>query len=273
MNRSAVTTRLSVLALLSLGAAGVQAQAMVNARVLAAAPVYEAVPVNTCAPGRGSSGGGAAIGALTGGLIGSQIGKGAGHIAGAMLGALGGALLGNTVEAQQGGYYGGNCATGYQNQLTGYDVTYEWGGRQYRTRTAQAPGAWVQVPYPGGDPNGGYGAYGGAPQAQAYPAPMPQMGAYPIPPAIGEQSAGVVRAPVQPVYGGGYSAYPQQAYPQTYPQAYPQPVYAPAAYPAAPVMMAPAPMYRVPIGVSLSVGSGWGRHHGVGWGVSIGNGW
>ena len=184
-------------------------------------------------------------------------------------------MLGNTAEAYNNGY--GGCATRYSQRVTGYDVTYEYQGRQYQTRTAQAPGQWLQVPAP----DGGYapqGAYGGA---QSYPVNPPPLAGYPLPayPAGGE-SSGVVTAPVQ-VYGG----YPGQAYPQPYPspypQAYPQPYPAPVyqaqgypapVYPAAPVYVRPAPVYAAPLGVNLSIGGGFGGRGRGGWGVGIGSG-
>lgn len=283
MHPSSALTRTTLgLALAVLAAGGAAAQGVVNARVLSSTPVREPVPVSDCAPGSyggRTSGGGAGVGAVMGGLIGSQMGKGSGHIAGAILGALGGAMLGNAAEASQGGYYGGypgQCGTRYENRVTGYDVTYEMGGRQYQTRTAQAPGAWIQVP---GDPYYGQGGYGGA---QTYPVNPPPMAGYPLPayPAAGEGS-GVVTAP--PVYGGypgqypnAYPGYPAPGYAQTYPApVYAQPVYPQPLYQSAPVYVRPAPVYAAPVGVNLSIGGvigGGHRHHRGGWGVGIGTG-
>lgn len=282
MHPSSALTRTTLgLALAVLAAGGAAAQGVVNARVLSSTPVWEPVPVSDCAPGSyggRTSGGGAGVGAVMGGLIGSQMGKGSGHIAGAILGALGGAMLGNAAEASQGGYYGGypgQCGTRYENRVTGYDVTYEMGGRQYQTRTAQAPGAWIQVP---GDPYYGQGGYGGA---QTYPVNPPPVAEYPLPsyPAAGEGS-GVVTAP--PVYGGypgqypnAYPGYPAPGYAQAYPApVYAQPVYPQPVYQAAPVYVRPAPVYAAPVGVNLSIGGviGGHRHSRGGWGVGIGTG-
>ena len=283
MNTSSAVTRSTLaLALGCLVAGTATAQPMVNARVLSSTPVWEQVPVSDCGAGAygipQTSGGGAGIGAVMGGLIGSQMGRGSGHIAGAILGAVGGAMLGNVAEASQRGYHGsypGGCATRYENRMSGYDVSYEVGGRAYRTRMAQDPGPWLQVPAVGmpGDPYYGQTPYGGAPGVQSYPVNPPPVAAYPLPayPAAGEQS-GVVVAP--PVAYGGYP-YPAQAYPPAYPApGYPQPVYQqsypPPAYPAAPVYVRPAPAYIAPIGVNQSIGGGSrGRGH---WGVGIGTG-
>ena len=276
---AAPTSRTLAVAALTLAAAGVSAQPMVTARVLSAQPIWEQVPVSDCAPGGYGgrpSGAGAGVGAVMGGLIGSQMGSGSGHIAGAILGALGGAMLGNAAEAtQRGGYHGGypgGCGTSYQNQVTGYDVSYEVGGRSYRTRTAQDPGPWLQVPAAGLpiDPYYGQSPYGGTSGVQSYPVtPPPMAGAYPLPayPAAGE-SSGVVTAPPV-VYGGMYPpAYPAAPYPQpVYRRPYPPPV-----YPAAPVYVRPAPAYVAPAGVNLSIGGGHGHRGRVGWSVGVGTG-
>jgi uncharacterized protein YcfJ len=271
--------RLALLAALGVAATAAHAQSMVTARVLGAQPVVEQVPVQECGPyGNRPTGGGAAIGAVTGGLIGSQIGKGSGHIAGAILGALGGAVLGNTAEAYNNGY--GGCATRYSQRVTAYDVTYEYNGRQYQTRTAQAPGQWLQVPAPDGyygQPQG-YGYSGGGyddGSAQTYPVQPAPVATYPMPPAYSSYPA-AGDAPV--AYGGSYP-YPQQQpvypapYPQAYPQAYPYPAPVYQAYPA-PVYVQPAPRYVAPVGVNLSVGGVFGgRHRGGGWGIGVGSGY
>ena len=274
---AATPVRLALLAALGVAATAANAQSMVTARVLGAQPVVEQVPVQECGPNR-ASGTGAAVGAVTGGRIGSQIGRGNGHIAGAILGALGGAVLGNTAEAYNNGY--GGCATRYSQRVTGYDVTYEYQGRQYQTRTAQAPGQWLQVPAPYGYEgqqqdygynNGGYnsGSYNSG--VQTYPVQPAPVSAYPVAPAYSAYpavSAPVVTAP--PAVAYPYPAQPvvQAPYPVAYPQpyVYPAPVY--QAYPA-PVYVQPAPRYVAPVGVSLSVGGRIGRHSGAGIGVGF----
>jgi uncharacterized protein YcfJ len=271
--------RFAALAVLGLAAAVAHAQPMVNARVLSTQPVVEQVPSPGCGPyGAPTTGAGAAVGAVTGGLIGSQLGRGDGHIAGAILGALGGAMLGNAAEASQPNQ--GGCAPRYSQRVTGYDVVYEYGGRQYYTRMAQAPGQWLQIPAPDADndlpayanPEPDYGSPG---DAQSYPVQPPPEAAYPAPtyPGAGQPGAVVTAPPA--------AAYPQATYPQPtyYPQQptyYPQPgypnAYPQAAYPAypAPVYMQPAPRYVMPpVGVNLSLGGMIGRRAGVGVGVGF----
>jgi uncharacterized protein YcfJ len=264
--------RLTALAALGLAATVAYAQPMVNARVVSSRPVVEQVPTPGCGPygAPPTTGAGAAVGAVTGGLIGSQIGRGDGHIAGAILGAIGGAVLGNNAEAAQ-SYYQGGCAPRYSQRVTGYDVVYEYGGRQYYTRMAQPPGQWLPIPAPDAydqpPPQPAYGNPEPPPEgypddAQSYPMqPPPPGAAYPDPsypgpayPAAGNPG-GVVTAPPP-------AAYPPPAYP---PQSYPY------AYPPAPVYVQPPPPGYVapPAGVNLSVGGMVGRRTGVGIGVGF----
>jgi uncharacterized protein YcfJ len=226
-----------------------QPPSTVVARVVSATPQWQQVPVQACDPAAAApTGGGAAVGALAGGAIGSQMGSGNGHIAGAILGAIGGALAGNAIEAQNRAATGAGCGVQYQNQLTGYDVRYEWSGHQYRTQMAADPGQWIRVAEPVGDGSYAEPAYANAaPPQPGYPAPPP--GYYPGP-------AGV---PQQPIAGDQVmTPSPQPAY-NVYP-AYPQPVYAAPVYPA-PAYVAP------PVGVSIGVGGGGRRG---GWGVGVG---
>ncbi|MGB3069403.1 MAG: glycine zipper 2TM domain-containing protein [Ottowia sp.] len=264
MNSLALACKSLALAGLALGASLAGAQQMVTARVLSSTPAWEAVPVQGCAPGgyAATSGLGAMVGAVIGGVVGNAFGHGDGRALATAAGVLGGAALGNTAEAQQ--RYAGGCATRYENRVTGYDVSYEIGGRRYQSRMANDPGAWVQVPAPAGNVYGGYEPS----EVQSYPvAPQPVAGAYPLPggypapyPEAGNLPPGaVVTAP----------AYPPPAYQQPYPVA-PQVVYAPA--PAQPVYVQPAPLYATPVGVTLSVGGVLGGHHHGrgGWGVGLG---
>ncbi|MBH1962998.1 MAG: glycine zipper 2TM domain-containing protein [Comamonadaceae bacterium] len=267
MTSFAMTPKFLVIASLACVAAAANAQSMVNARVISSAPVWEAVPVQGCAPGYSApSGVGAVLGAVIGGVIGNSFGGGDGRALATAAGVLGGAALGNTAESQQ--RYAG-CATRYENRVTAYDVSYELGGQRYQTRMANDPGGWVQVPAP----DNTYGRYD-SPPVQTYPvAPQPSAGAYPLPqgypapyPATGVVTAPVYQQPYPQPYPQAYPHPYAQPYPQPYPVAQPQVIYVPA---PAPVYV-PAPVYSNPVGVTLSVGRGWGGHRS--WGSSVGFG-
>lgn len=100
--------------------------------------------------------------------------SGAGAVLGAVAGVIGGALLGNQVEGGSPGYQNvQRCTTQtrYDNQFLGYDVVYEYGGRQYTTRTQSDPGQWIPVTVqPAVPPAPSY-----APGYSYYEAPQPAV--------------------------------------------------------------------------------------------------
>lgn len=156
-------------------------------RVLSASPIVQqvAIPQQVCGNDymygqRRPTGGGALLGAVIGGLAGSAIGGGSGRAAATAIGAMGGSIFGNQVEAGPPGYYPvQRCGTqtSYETRTVGYDVTYEYAGRRYTTRTNYDPGNWIPLsvqpasrdpygasgyyPQPAPAPNGAYGGYGG----------------------------------------------------------------------------------------------------------------
>ena len=230
------------LAALGLVAAGAGAQEV--GRVISSTPVIQqvAVPRTYCnqptyvAPPP-TSGAGGLMGAIAGGAIGSTIGHGTGTAAAVLLGTIGGAIVGNNIEA------GGqrpqavqNCSTEttYENRAVGYNVTYEYAGREYSTQLPYDPGPTIQLqvtPVSGGSP------YTPEPQPQL----QPQATGPVTPPPIGAQPI-----PVNPI------VVPAPVVVQSY-----------SSYPAYPVYPAYAPVYRpYPIGMSLNFGiHGGHRHH------------
>ena len=129
-----------------------------TARVLESRPVYESANTRQeCwnpraghyeelrAPEHTSIGKGAAIGAVTGGVIGHQVDSGAGTAAGALLGG----ILGHQVERrrdrdEQSDLDRSRCRVvggGDSGALLGYDVRYEYEGREYVTRMRDEPGS------------------------------------------------------------------------------------------------------------------------------------
>ena len=154
-------------------AAQAQAPGQEYGQVLSATPVVQqvAIPQQVCSPETlyGStppSGAGAVMGAIAGGAMGNAIGGGGGRAATTALGVIGGALLGNQIEGngppQAQTVQRCTTETRYENRTLGYDVVYEYAGRQYTTRTATDPGPQialsVQPAYPSA-PSGGYPAY------------------------------------------------------------------------------------------------------------------
>lgn len=158
--------KLAVIAALALSAAVANAQqgADDHARVVASSPILQqvAVPRQVCTTEQvvvqqqgGSTGGittGSVVGAIAGGILGNQVGGGTGKTVATAVGAVGGALVGqslegNTAQAAPQVQNVRNCRTEttYENRTSGYDVTYEYAGREYRTRLPYAPGATIRV--------------------------------------------------------------------------------------------------------------------------------
>ena len=138
------------------------------ARVVEARPIYQRieaqVPQQSChyetvayrEPGRSNS----YTGAVVGGLIGAAVGHELGHSkrnkdVGAVAGGLLGATIGHDISRNRSG--GGTthyrdeqvCHTRYQTEysqrVVGYDVTYQYHGPYYQTRTSQHPGDRIPV--------------------------------------------------------------------------------------------------------------------------------
>lgn len=99
--------------------------------------------------------GGAVIGGVAGAVLGNQVGKGHGREAATALGAVLGAFTGDRVDNRD---RGGDryeqvprqvqtCQTvnDVQQQLTGYQVAYEYRGQQFTALLPQNPGNSLQV--------------------------------------------------------------------------------------------------------------------------------
>jgi uncharacterized protein YcfJ len=177
----------------AVAAIATMANAQEQGRVLSATPVIQqvATPQQVCGnetvySGNRTTGAGAVMGAIAGGAAGNAIGKGSGRAAATAIGVLGGAVLGNHIEGGQPQYETvQRCTTQtyYENRTVGYDVVYEYAGRQYTTRTQTDPGRWIPLSV--------------QPTGQTYstqPDPYASQGVYSQP--------GVVTStyPAQPVY-------------------------------------------------------------------------
>jgi uncharacterized protein YcfJ len=223
--------------------AAVAAQAQESGRVISSTPIVRqvAVPRQVCtqqpvAVQQPSSGAGSAIGAIAGGLLGNTIGHGGGRAAATVIGMVGGAVVGDNVE--RGGYQVQNvqnCTTQtfYENRTVGYDVTYEYGGRQYTAQMANDPGLSVPLQV---SPVGA-SAPGQDLQAQAQPLAEPQDEARPA-------SAGVPILSSSPQY---IAQAPQPVMVVPGPMVYPAPYYYRPYYP--------------PVGISLNFGYSRGYGH------------
>lgn len=150
-----------------------------RARVISASPVYEQIPIareqcwndrergyverrvtrsDTGAP----IGPGTVLGAIVGGVAGHQVGRGRGNDAATAAGALIGGLVGNQVDRDRGDYPQDRvtevervpvdrdvqrCRTvnEVREATVGYDVRYEYRGREFMTRTPSDPGRTLPV--------------------------------------------------------------------------------------------------------------------------------
>jgi uncharacterized protein YcfJ len=140
-----------------LSALGSAAGAQEIGRVLSSTPVIQQVPVprQVCsyqpvAVQQPNSGAGGVIGALAGGAIGNQIGHGDGRAAATILGVVGGALLGNRIESNNNAPQVQNiqnCSTQtyYENRTVGYNVLYEYAGKQYNAQMPNDPGPTIRL--------------------------------------------------------------------------------------------------------------------------------
>lgn len=222
-------------------------------RVISSTPVVQqvAVPRQVCntqpmAVQQQSSGGGALIGAIVGGLLGNTIGHGSGRFAATGVGAIAGAAVGDSLEGRSS--YAQpmqQCSTQtwYENRTVGYNVQYEYAGKQYGVQLPYDPGPTIRLQLtPIGAGSAAPDTAGMAPQGPA--AAQPVIVAPPMVQgeAVGQPVARIIAEPTTAVY-------PAQYAPSEYAPAYYQPY-------------GRAPSYYPPIGVSLNFGFSGGHRHG-----------
>jgi uncharacterized protein YcfJ len=182
------TMKAAVAAPLLLAVMAVPGQAMDytdSAPVISSVPVYQTVnePQQQCwtesvttYEEQHRSPGGAILGGLTGGLLGSTLGRGNGRVASAAVGAAIGALIGDNVGNPGHGIVPvtrpvQRCQTAqsYRQVLTGYQVTYNYNGRNTTVVMPYDPGARVPIEI-GVAGNAAQPAYAGAPVTLTYEA-------------------------------------------------------------------------------------------------------
>jgi uncharacterized protein YcfJ len=212
-------------------------------RVISSTPVIQqvAVPRQICntqpvAVQQPNSGGGAVIGAIVGGLLGNTIGHGMGRAAATGLGVVAGAAVGDNVEGQGRNYPQAvqQCSTqtSYENRTVGYNVQYEYAGKQYNVQLPYDPGQTIRLQL---TPVGGTSTPPDTAGAPSGPGPAQPVI---VAPPVAQTVMPMVAAPA----------------PVAYPVAYP------AYYYGGPSYYRP---YYAPISLSLGFGY-WGghRHHG-----------
>ena len=132
------------------------AQAQEVGRVLSSTPLIQqvSVPRQVCsteqvAVEQPKSGAGALMGAIAGGAIGNQIGHGAGNAAATMLGLMGGAVMGDRIEGAPPAQLQNvqRCTTQnmLENRTLGYQVVYEYAGKQYSVQMPSDPGPTIAL--------------------------------------------------------------------------------------------------------------------------------
>ena len=125
-------------------------------RVISSTPVVQqvGVPRQVCsteqvALQQPKSGAGAVMGAIAGGAMGNAVGRGAGNAAATMLGLVGGAIVGDRIEGapQTEVQSVQHCSTQtfYESRTVGYNVSYEFGGKQYAVQMPQDPGPSIRL--------------------------------------------------------------------------------------------------------------------------------
>lgn len=91
------------------------------------------------------------IGGVAGAVVGSRFGGGSGQILGTAVGTVAGGLAGQSVydanhpQARSGYVRVCDPAPEPRESVDGYDVTYEYGGRTYHTRSDYNPGERIRV--------------------------------------------------------------------------------------------------------------------------------
>ena len=169
---------LSLACLGALGATTASAQSFPDrARVLSSRPVVQRIPVDreecwndrvrgyedqrvTRSDTGAAIGPGTVLGAIVGGVVGHQVGNGRGNDVATAAGALAGGLVGNQIDRQNAGPEPGDdvervpverhvrrCRTVHEvrEATVGYDVRYEYHGRQFQTRVERDPGRFLPV--------------------------------------------------------------------------------------------------------------------------------
>lgn len=147
----------------------IAAMAQEEGRVISSLPLIKQVGVQrrVCSiepvtVQQSNSGAGAVLGAIAGGALGaSSGGRGAGQAAATAIGMIGGAVLGDRIEGtpepQARDVQRCGVQTIYENRTVGYNVVYEYAGKQYTVQMPNEPGPTLRLQIPpvgAGNPQG-----------------------------------------------------------------------------------------------------------------------
>jgi len=97
---------------------------------------------------------GAIVGGIAGGVLGHQIGSGRGNDVATVAGAIAGTVVGNSLDPNKGTTTVTpatrdvqRCRTvpGYADVIQGFDVRYQYGGREFVTRLPYDPGERIRL--------------------------------------------------------------------------------------------------------------------------------
>jgi uncharacterized protein YcfJ len=125
-------------------------------RVVSSMPMIQqiSVPRQVCTteqvttPGN-KSGAGALMGAIAGGAMGNAVGGGSGKAAATALGLFGGAIFGDKIEgaplAKTQDVQRCTTQSFYENRTVGYNVVYEFAGKQYTVQLPNDPGPTIAL--------------------------------------------------------------------------------------------------------------------------------
>jgi uncharacterized protein YcfJ len=101
------------------------------------------------------SAGGSIIGGIAGALVGNQVGGGSGRAAATAAGAIAGAVIGDRVDndgrpvaqpmTQEQAVRQCRTVESYESRTVGYDVTYDYRGRNYTSVMSRDPGQRVRL--------------------------------------------------------------------------------------------------------------------------------
>lgn len=125
-------------------------------QVISSTPVLQqvAIPRQVCnieqvTVQQPKSGAGAVMGAVAGGAVGNAVGNGGGRAAATVIGIIGGAMMGDRIEGapqtQMQNVERCNTQTFYENRAVGYNVVYEYAGKQYSVQMPNDPGPTIQL--------------------------------------------------------------------------------------------------------------------------------